>query len=169
MIAVHHRTCSAMIMAEACLRASISAPISLAARSGVRGRAAHYGDARNAAKSDAKLEPRFTLHPSGHPNSTDRVDPKRYASSDIYEFRTKTARSGGSEKNSRRERISGLHECVEVRRLAREGPCLLGGCCGSRVATESCWEGAIGGGSGTGFQHSPRKLSHWIEAKRAGP
>jgi hypothetical protein len=33
MMAVYHRPCSAMMIAEACLRASISASISLAARS----------------------------------------------------------------------------------------------------------------------------------------
>jgi len=40
-----------------------------------------------------------------------------------YEFRTKSAQSGGLEKNGRRERILGLGRCVAVRRFVREGPC----------------------------------------------
>ena len=37
-----------------------------------------------------------------------------------YEFRTKSAQSGGLETNGRRERISGLGRCVAVRRFVRE-------------------------------------------------
>ena len=37
-----------------------------------------------------------------------------------YEFRTKSAQSGGLETNGRRERISGLGRCVAVRRFSRE-------------------------------------------------
>jgi hypothetical protein len=43
-----------------------------------------------------------------------------------YKFCTKFAKSGGLEKNGRRERILGLRCFVAVRRFMCEGPCLLG-------------------------------------------
>jgi hypothetical protein len=44
----------------------------------------------------------------------------------VYEFRTKSAKSGGLEKNRRREGILGLGQCLTVGRFRREGQCLLG-------------------------------------------
>jgi hypothetical protein len=49
--------------------------------------------------------------------------------STTYEFRTNSAQSGGLEKNSRRERISGLGRCSAVRRSAHEAV-LIGDVCG---------------------------------------
>jgi hypothetical protein len=55
-----------------------------------------------------------------------------------YEFRTKSAQSGGLENNGRREGILGLGRCVAVRSFGREGPCLLVISGGSQAGGE-CW------------------------------
>jgi hypothetical protein len=55
-----------------------------------------------------------------------------------YEFRTKSAQSGGLETNGRRERNSGLKRCVTVRRFAREARGYWGFYARSQ-ATGECW------------------------------
>ena len=70
-----------------------------------------------------------------------------------YKFCTKFAKSGGLEKNGRRERILGLRCFVAVLRFVCEGPCLLG-ILRAYKATENFGRGRVGGGRGTGFQHS---------------
>ena len=44
------------------------------------------------------------------------IDPKSDSKSVAYEFRTKSAQSGGLETNGPRERISGFGGCLTVRR-----------------------------------------------------
>jgi hypothetical protein len=47
-----------------------------------------------------------------------------------YEFRTKSAQSGGLENNGQREGILGLSKSIAVRRFAHEAPVFVGDFCG---------------------------------------
>jgi hypothetical protein len=53
-----------------------------------------------------------------------------------YEFRTKSAQSGGLENNGQRAGILGLGNSIAVRRFAREAPYLLGISAVSEVSGE---------------------------------
>ena len=64
--------------------------------------------------------------PSDISKSTEIWLTKSTLISAAYEIRTKSAKSRGSEKDGRRERILALGRGVAVQRFAREGPCLLG-------------------------------------------
>ena len=60
------------------------------------------------------------------PKSTDVKLTKSCFLSPTYEIRTKSAKSRGSEKDGRRERILGLRRGAAVQSFVREGQCLLG-------------------------------------------
>src|SRR5438093_13048511 len=79
-----------------------------------------------------------------------------------YEFRTKTAQSGGLETNGRRERISALGRCVAVRRFAREARGYWASVRARKLA-ENVGRVRTGGGRGTEIQHSPPK--EWISVE----
>jgi hypothetical protein len=56
-------------------------------------------------------------------------------------------------RSRRIDRIPGLRRPIRVRRLAHEGPCLLGIFAVSKP-TENVWSGRVGGGRRTGIQRS---------------
>lgn len=66
------------------------------------------------------LEPGCPCYPAISPQSAEVDVRKRDSKSVAYEIRTKSAESGGSETNGRRERISGLSQHVAVGRFVRE-------------------------------------------------
>jgi hypothetical protein len=74
--------------------------------------------------------------------------------STAYEFRTKSAQSGGLEKNGWREGIAGTSRSVAVWRFAREDPYLLGDFCG--LASEMRMLAADGLAEGVGFELAVR-------------
>jgi hypothetical protein len=77
-----------------------------------------------------------------------------------YEFRTKSAQSGGLEKNGRRERVFGTRP---VRRSpACEGPCLSGISAGSQASGEY-WMGT-GLAERVGFEPTVRFFNGLLEA-----
>jgi hypothetical protein len=68
--------------------------------------------------------------------STEAGLSKNYSISITCEFRTKSAKSGALENSGQREQFMGLSSSNEVRRFAREAPCLLGISALSEVSEE---------------------------------
>ena len=73
-----------------------------------------------AAQSTPALKPGCSRCPKISFESAEVGGAKSGSISVAYEFRTKSAQSGGSETNGPRERNSGLGGCVAVRRFVRE-------------------------------------------------
>ena len=93
---------------------------------------------KTAAQSTPELARSRSRYSAISLQSAEVAVPKSDSISIAYEFRTKSAKSGGLETNGRRERISGLSRGVAVRRFSREGPWLLGFCARSKASGE-CW------------------------------
>ena len=95
---------------------------------GHRRRAAGKGQKRHpyldtwktAAQSTPALDSSRSRFPAIFLQSAEVAVTKSGSKSSAYEFRTKSAQSGGLETNGPRERISGLRRQIAVRRFARE-------------------------------------------------
>ena len=90
------------------------------------------------------LDPSCSRYPVISLQSAELTAAKSDSKSVAYEFRTKSAQSGGLETNGRGETISGLRDRVAVRRFVREahGYWAL---CASRKPAENIWRGSTGG------------------------
>ena len=100
-------------------------------------------ESKTAAQSTPQLARSRSRYSAISLQSAEVAVPKSESISTAYEFRTKSAKSGGLETNGRRERILGLSRCLAVRRFSHEGPPLLGFCARSKASGEclawTCW------------------------------
>jgi hypothetical protein len=86
--------------------------------------------------------------------------------SGAYEFRTKSAQSGGLETNGGRERISDLSRHAAVRRFSREA-CGYWASMRARKPAENVGRGKTGGARAPGIQRSPFSASVFNTIEKA--